>query len=98
MERRWGHTVAPARLATLGGGASPEKKDAARQAGSSWGGFVTCEHELELIKSQMPQKPVLWGEVGAHALRVRSVSREGVWASAGVQGAWVSVKPNSNSN
>ena len=26
---------------------------------------------------------------GARVLRVRSVSREEVWASAGVQGAWV---------
>jgi hypothetical protein len=33
---------------------------------------------------------VLRGEVGARALRVRSVSRGEVWASAGVQGAWVS--------
>ena len=48
------------------------------------------ELELELIKSQMAQKPVLRGEVAARALRVRSVSREEVWASAGVQGAWVS--------
>ena len=45
--------------------------------------------ELELIQFQMAQKPVLRGEVGARALRVRSVSREEVWASAGVQGAWV---------
>ena len=35
------------------------------------------------------QKPVLRGNVRARALRVRSVSREGAWASAGVQGAWV---------
>ena len=50
------------------------------------------ELELELIESQMAQKPVLRGEVGVRALRVRSVSREGAWASAGVQvqGAWVS--------
>jgi hypothetical protein len=33
---------------------------------------------------------MLRGEVGARALRVRSVSREEEWASAGVQGAWVS--------
>ena len=38
----------------------------------------------------MAQKPMLRVEVGALALRVRSVSREGAWASAGVQGAWVS--------
>jgi hypothetical protein len=48
------------------------------------------ELELELIQSHMAQKPMLRGEVGARALRVRSVSREEVWASAGVQGAWVS--------
>ena len=43
--------------------------------------------ELELIRFQMAQKPMHQGEVGAHALRVKSVSRgEGaVWASAGVQ-------------
>ena len=51
---------------------------------------VGCELELELIQSQMAQKPMLRGEVGARALRVRSVSREEVWASAGMQGAWVS--------
>ena len=47
------------------------------------------ELELELIQSHMAQKPVLRVEVGALALRVRSVSREGAWASASVQGAWV---------
>jgi len=31
----------------------------------------------------------LRGEVGARVLRVRSVSREEVWASVGVQGAWM---------
>jgi hypothetical protein len=49
------------------------------------------ELELELIQSQMAQKPMLRGEVGARALRVRSVSREEVWASAGVQGAFGAV-------
>jgi hypothetical protein len=48
------------------------------------------ELELELIQPHMAHKPMLRGEVGARALRVRSVSREEVWASAGVQGAWVS--------
>ena len=48
------------------------------------------ELELELIQAHMAQKPVLRVEVGAHALRVRSVSREKAWASAGVQGALVS--------
>ena len=38
----------------------------------------------------MAQKHVLWVEVGARALRVRSVSREGAWASASVQVAYVS--------
>ena len=46
--------------------------------------------ELELIQSHMAQKPVLRGEVGARALRDRLVSREEVWASAGVRDAWVS--------
>ena len=46
-------------------------------------------NENELIQTQMAQKQVLRGEVGSRALRVWSVSREEVWASAGVQGAWV---------
>ena len=37
------------------------------------------------IQTHMAQKPVLRGEVGARVLRVRSVSREEAWASAGVQ-------------
>ena len=37
---------------------------------------LELELELELIQSQMAaQKPMLRGEVGARALRVRSVSR-----------------------
>jgi len=40
--------------------------------------------ELELIQPHKAQKQVLRGEVGARALRVRSVSREEAWASAGV--------------
>ena len=51
---------------------------------------LELELELGLMQSQMAQKPVLRGEVGARALRVRSVPREEVWASAGMQGAWVS--------
>ena len=49
------------------------------------------ELELELVQSHMAQKPVLRGEAGCAcvAREVRSVSREEVWASAGVQGAWV---------
>ena len=46
--------------------------------------------EPELIQTYMAQKPVLRVEVGARALRVRSVSREEAWAGACVQGAWVS--------
>ena len=45
------------------------------------------ELELELLQPHMAQCcGVKWG---ARVLRVRSVSREEVWASAGVQGAWV---------
>ena len=36
----------------------------------------TSELEFELMQSHMAQKPVLRGEVGARALRVRLVSRE----------------------
>jgi hypothetical protein len=36
------------------------------------------ELELELIKSQMAQKPILRGEVVARAMRARAVSREGL--------------------
>ena len=45
---------------------------------------------LELILPHMAQEPMLRGEVGARALRVRSGSREEAWASVGVRGAWVS--------
>ena len=45
---------------------------------------MLCELELELIQSHMAQKPMLRGEVGARALRARSVSREEAWASTGV--------------
>ena len=51
--------------------------------------LVTPELELELIQPHMAQKTMLRAEVGARALRVRSVSREEAWACAGVQGAWV---------
>ena len=40
------------------------------------------ELELELIQTHMAQKQVLRVEVGARALRVRSVSGEVAWASA----------------
>ena len=48
------------------------------------------ELELELTQPQMAHKPMLQDEVGARALRMWSVSREEVWASAGVHDAWVS--------
>ena len=48
------------------------------------------ELELELLQAHMAQRPLLRVEVGARALRMWSVSREGAWASAGMQGAWVS--------
>jgi hypothetical protein len=42
--------------------------------------------ELELIQPHMTQKPLLWVEVGAHAVRKRSECAGVVWAGAGV--AW----------
>ena len=42
---------------------------------------IKSELELKREQSQMAQKPVLRSEVGARALRVRSVSREQVWAN-----------------
>ena len=53
-------------------------------------GYPLRSNELELTQTHTAQKPALRVEVGARALRVRSVSRDGAWASAGVQGAWVS--------
>ena len=50
-----------------------------------------AQFQPALIQSHMAQKPIMRGEMGARALRVRSVSREEAWASAGVQGAWVGV-------
>jgi hypothetical protein len=44
------------------------------------------ELELELIQTQMTQKPLLWVEVGAHAVRKRSECAGVVWEGAGV--AW----------
>ena len=38
----------------------------------------------------MAQKPMLRVDAGELSLRVRSVSREEAWASAGVNDAWVS--------
>ena len=45
-----------------------------------------AELELELIQTHMTQKPLLWVEVGAHAVRKRSECAGVVWAGAGV--AW----------
>jgi hypothetical protein len=45
-----------------------------------------AELELELIQTRMIQKPLLWVEVGAHAVRKRSECAGVVWAGAGV--AW----------
>ena len=53
-------------------------------------GLMAPAWRLELIQSHMAQKPMLRGEVGTRAWRVRSVSIEEAWASAGVQGAWAS--------
>ena len=48
------------------------------------------ELELELVQFQMAQKPVLRGEVGARALRVRSVSRDEVWATTSTRSTCLS--------
>jgi hypothetical protein len=42
--------------------------------------------ELELIQARIPQKPLLWIEVGAHTVRKKSWRDEVVWAGAVV--AW----------
>ena len=42
--------------------------------------------ELELIQNHMAQKPLLWVEAGAHAVRKRSEYSGVVWVGAGV--AW----------
>ena len=55
-----------------------------------WVTLPAVELELEIIQPHMAQNPVLRVEVGARALRVRSVSREEAWASAGVRDALVS--------
>ena len=48
------------------------------------------ELKLELVQAHMAQETMLRVEVGARALRVRSVSREEAWAIAGVKDAWMS--------
>jgi hypothetical protein len=45
---------------------------------------LNIELELELIQAHMTQKPLLWVEVGAHAVRKRSECAGVVWAGAGV--------------
>jgi hypothetical protein len=49
---------------------------------SHW--HVRDELELELIQTHTTQKPLLWVEVGAHAVRKRSECAGVVWAGAGV--------------
>ena len=53
------------------GWASPSVSAGASSALAGWG-VSQAELELELILSHMTQKPMLRGEVGARALRVRS--------------------------
>ena len=47
---------------------------------------LLLELELELIQTHMAQKPLLWVEVGAHAVLNRSKCGGVEWAGAGV--AW----------
>ena len=47
---------------------------------------IEHELELELIQTHMAQKPLLWVEVGAHAVRNRAKCGGVGWAGAGV--AW----------
>jgi hypothetical protein len=42
------------------------------------------ELELELLQTHMTQKPLLWVEAGAHAVRKRSECAGVVWTGAGV--------------
>jgi hypothetical protein len=50
------------------------------------GSSSELELELLVVQTHMTQKPVLWVEVGAHAVRKRSECAGVVWAGAGV--AW----------
>jgi len=45
---------------------------------------ASLELELELKQAHMTQKPLLWLEVGAHAVRKRSECAGMVWAGTGV--------------
>ena len=47
----------------------------------------SCELEFKLTQSHMAHKSIPRGEVGARALRVRPVLKEGAWASAVVFGS-----------
>ena len=59
--------------------------------GAIWSLVLELELELGLYKPIYGTESGAAGGSGrARALRVRSVSREGAWASAGVQGAWIS--------
>jgi hypothetical protein len=78
-----------------GGGAHPLLPgdggfaDADGDGQTAGGGAGGSELELELVKTQMAQKPALRRKGDARSLRVRSVSRGQVLASAGMEGAWV---------
>jgi len=71
------------------------RKSAVLRAAGSWQWWwlhsksQTQLQELEQIQPHMAQKECCGVKWGARVLRVSLVSREEVWASAGVQGAWV---------
>jgi hypothetical protein len=46
--------------------------------------YHSVELELELTQAHITQKPLLWKEVGAHAVRKRAECTGVVWAGAGV--------------
>jgi len=46
--------------------------------------FHPTEPELELIQTHITQKPLMWVEVGAHAVRKRPEFAGAVWVGAGV--------------
>jgi hypothetical protein len=45
--------------------------------------YFTTELELELIQTPLTQQPLLWVEVGAHAVVKKSEHSGVVWAGAG---------------
>ena len=54
---------------------------------------ATSELELELIQTHMTQKPLLWVEVGVHAVHKRSGCAGVVWAGAGAHPAQTRARP-----